>query len=231
MTSARRSLIAIGITTTLVVGIGVVSYNNTHFTIEAATIADAQLAAAIKERDAAQLDLDKALANVNALGQEIDLNKANNNADGQSNNLNSAIANVATEIAQIRSRIETANNKITAATAAGAVTSPIQMAGQQAVAGVAAGDSGSGQSNPGNITPQQVTDFLTTIAQTGIQYVLVIAAIFIILAGYLYITSLGNQQKVTQAKQMLLFVAIGFLVVMGAYLAINTFVGILTGTK
>jgi membrane protease YdiL (CAAX protease family) len=73
-----------------------------------------------------------------------------------------------------------------------------------------------------DITEDDITKFLKWVARQAITYVLVIAMIFIILAGYIYITSLGNTTKVEQAKQMLLYTMIGVLVVMGAYLAVNT---------
>lgn len=72
------------------------------------------------------------------------------------------------------------------------------------------------------LTEQHITDFLNTIARMAIQYILVIAAIFIILSGYIYMTSFGNKAKVEQAKQMLLYTIIGILVVMGAYLVVST---------
>lgn len=71
------------------------------------------------------------------------------------------------------------------------------------------------------ITEADITKFLKWVATQAITYFLVIAAIFIMLAGYVYITSLGNTAKVEQAKQMLLYTVIGILVVMGAYLAVN----------
>lgn len=74
------------------------------------------------------------------------------------------------------------------------------------------------------LTGTDITNFLTKIAKQAISFVLVIAAIFIMLAGYLYITSMGNTAKVEQAKQMLLYVVIGVLVVMGAWLAVNEIV-------
>ena len=73
----------------------------------------------------------------------------------------------------------------------------------------------------GDITEADINKFLKFVTEKALQYVLLIAAIFIILAGYLYITSLGNTQKVEQAKQMLLYTLIGVLVVMGAYLALS----------
>lgn len=77
------------------------------------------------------------------------------------------------------------------------------------------------QAATGDITEADINKFLKFVTEKALQYVLLIAAIFIILAGYLYITSLGNTQKVEQAKQMLLYTLIGVLVVMGAYLALG----------
>lgn len=79
----------------------------------------------------------------------------------------------------------------------------------------------SGAGNTPALTEKDITKFLTWVASQAIKYVLVIAAIFIILAGYIFITSLGNTTKVEQAKNMLLYTIIGILVVLGAYLAVN----------
>ena len=82
-------------------------------------------------------------------------------------------------------------------------------------------DAAAPSSSSNDISESDITNFLTFIAKQAITYVLVIAAIFIILAGYIYITSLGNTAKAEQAKQMLLYTMIGVLVVLGAYLAVN----------
>jgi hypothetical protein len=78
------------------------------------------------------------------------------------------------------------------------------------------------------LNEKDITDFLVVVAQFALQFVLVVAAIFIILAGYTYITSLGNEQKIEQAKMMLLYTIIGVMVVLGAYLIVNTFVSQVT---
>ncbi len=72
------------------------------------------------------------------------------------------------------------------------------------------------------LTRQSIEKFLLGIASLALRFVLVVAAIFLILAGYQFMTSFGNQGKLTQAKNSLLFVVIGVLVVLGAYLAVNT---------
>jgi len=82
-----------------------------------------------------------------------------------------------------------------------------------------------GSGATGTLTEEGITNFLTWVAKQAITFVLVIAAIFIMLAGYIYITSLGNTAKVEQAKQMLLYAMIGVLVVLGAYLVVKTFLG------
>lgn len=78
------------------------------------------------------------------------------------------------------------------------------------------------------LTEASITKFLTDIARMAIQYVLVVAAIFIMLSGYIYMTSFGNKGKVEQAKQMLLYTIIGILVVLGAYLTVNTVLRVVT---
>lgn len=59
-------------------------------------------------------------------------------------------------------------------------------------------------------------------AEISLRYVLAIAAIALVITGYIYITSEGNSQKIEQAKQALLFIGIGVGVVLGAYLIVTT---------
>lgn len=59
-------------------------------------------------------------------------------------------------------------------------------------------------------------------AEISLRYVLAIAAIALVITGYVYITSEGNSQKIEQAKQALLFIGIGVGVVLGAYLIVTT---------
>lgn len=72
-----------------------------------------------------------------------------------------------------------------------------------------------------DLSAESITAFLKDLAAKAIQYVLVVAAIFIILAGYRFMTSFGNQSRLNQAKEMLLYIVIGVLVVLGAYLSVN----------
>ncbi|MGI6103524.1 MAG: hypothetical protein ACOYBJ_02805 [Patescibacteria group bacterium] len=65
--------------------------------------------------------------------------------------------------------------------------------------------------------------------------VFAVALIALLFTGYTLVTSLGDEAKLKQAKQSFLFIVIGILVVLSAYLIITTvapyFVGELTSTQ
>lgn len=67
-----------------------------------------------------------------------------------------------------------------------------------------------------------VKQFLQALGKSAIQWVFAIALIFLMITGYLYITSMGNKQQAETAKNSFLFIVIGILVVLSAYLIVNT---------
>lgn len=60
-----------------------------------------------------------------------------------------------------------------------------------------------------------VFNLVKSLLQVMIQWSLAIALIALIITGYIYITSLGNQTKAEQAKKSLLYILIGSLVIIG----------------
>ncbi len=48
-----------------------------------------------------------------------------------------------------------------------------------------------------------------------------IAFIFIIIGGYQYMTSLGNEEQANKAKQTLLYAFLGLIIILGAYMIIR----------
>lgn len=71
-------------------------------------------------------------------------------------------------------------------------------------------------------TYEGVTDCLKAVGGLAIQWVLAIALIALMATGYLYVTSMGNKQQAEQAKNSFIAITIGVLVVLGAYLVVNT---------
>ncbi|MBI4032709.1 hypothetical protein HY374_03320 [Candidatus Berkelbacteria bacterium] len=71
-------------------------------------------------------------------------------------------------------------------------------------------------------TYETVKECLKDVGGLAIQWVLAIALIFLMITGYLYVTSLGNKQQAETAKNSFLFITIGILVVLSAYLVVNT---------
>lgn len=49
----------------------------------------------------------------------------------------------------------------------------------------------------------------------------IIAFIFIIIGGYQYMTSIGNEEQANKAKQTLLYAFIGLIIILGAYAIIR----------
>ncbi len=55
----------------------------------------------------------------------------------------------------------------------------------------------------------------------------VLAVIYVLWSGIQYITSQGDPSRVSAAKQRLLYAIIGLVVVIGAYVIVNTVLGVL----
>ncbi len=75
--------------------------------------------------------------------------------------------------------------------------------------------------NPQSVTIETLLEILTGIGGTAIRFVFAIALIFLILTGYLFITSMGSEDKMKQAKTSILYLVIGVAVVLGAYLIVR----------
>jgi Zn-dependent protease with chaperone function len=58
-----------------------------------------------------------------------------------------------------------------------------------------------------------------------------VAVLLFIYAGFLYLTSGGNDSQVKQAKTIFINVAIGFAIMLMAYLIVITIVSLLTGEE
>ncbi|MBI4022835.1 hypothetical protein HY375_01575 [Candidatus Berkelbacteria bacterium] len=76
--------------------------------------------------------------------------------------------------------------------------------------------------DPENQTYAYVLYSLKHLGNVAIQIVFAVALVFLILTGYRMITSLGNDKAVQQSKMSILYIIIGILVVIGAYVIVNT---------
>ncbi len=58
-----------------------------------------------------------------------------------------------------------------------------------------------------------ITDFLTNIIQFAMTFSVVIAVIAVLIAGFKYITSAGDSEKVKNSTQSLIFALVGLVIV------------------
>ena len=58
-----------------------------------------------------------------------------------------------------------------------------------------------------------------------------IAVIMIIYGGILYVTAAGEQEKIDTAKKILMYAAIGIIVILLSFAIVNTIIGAGTGTE
>jgi len=79
-------------------------------------------------------------------------------------------------------------------------------------------------SKPECQTFEVVKGFSKDIVNVALMFVLSVALIFLIIAGYQFATAAGNKQALTNAKQSLLYIILGIIVVLSAYMVVN-FVG------
>ena len=72
------------------------------------------------------------------------------------------------------------------------------------------------------------------IARTIVNFFLfflgLVATIFVIYGGFLYVTSGGDDQGVEKGKKILLYAAIGIIIVLVSFALVNTLLGAATGT-
>ncbi len=91
--------------------------------------------------------------------------------------------------------------------------------------------------NPDQISSSTAWDgSLRQMINTTINAVLfflgIICVIFIIYAGFLYITSQGDEQNTDKAKNILMYAVIGILIILVSYALVNTiFESLQTGTR
>jgi TRAP-type C4-dicarboxylate transport system permease small subunit len=69
---------------------------------------------------------------------------------------------------------------------------------------------------------ETVTSILSTIIGWFLLVAGAIAVIYLIWAGYTYITSAGDPEKATKARNSILYAAIGIVVIVLSYVIVNT---------
>ncbi|MFZ2253085.1 MAG: pilin [Minisyncoccia bacterium] len=103
--------------------------------------------------------------------------------------------------------------------------------------GTGAGNNGTGGGNvspigSGKITnplkSQDIPEFLLKIIDVLLVFALPLIILYIMYAGYLFVTAAGNAEKVTGAKNALLWSIVGGVIVLGARLIISVIQGTIT---
>lgn len=74
-----------------------------------------------------------------------------------------------------------------------------------------------GGKDPSELTRDEIVILLGNVVNWLAVGAGTVAFIFLIIGGYAYITSLGNEEKAEQGKKTLIYAIIGFILILGAY--------------
>ena len=96
------------------------------------------------------------------------------------------------------------------------------------VAALAQDDSVIPVDQPGRAPGGTLPGLITTISNTVLLLVGVVAVLFLIIGGFQYISSAGNPENVGKAKQTILYAIIGIVVTLLAYVIVKFVIGQLT---
>ncbi len=75
---------------------------------------------------------------------------------------------------------------------------------------------------------QSISEFLLKIIDVLLIFALPIIILYIMYAGYLFVTAAGNSEQVSSAKKALLWAVVGGVIVLGAKLIISVIQGTVT---
>lgn len=87
-------------------------------------------------------------------------------------------------------------------------------------------DAGGSLTNP--LSSTSIPDFLTKIIEVLLIFALPLIIIYIMYAGFLFVTANGNESQLTQAKNALLWSIVGGVIVLGAKIIIEVIKGTIT---
>ncbi len=94
--------------------------------------------------------------------------------------------------------------------------------------GVAFGQSGDWETSPID-SPQQVVDAIRTVMNWAWTIITIVVVIFLIYAGFLFVTAAGNDEQVSRAKTMIKYALIGIVVMILAGGIMGIMEGLLRG--
>lgn len=72
---------------------------------------------------------------------------------------------------------------------------------------------------------------ISTVINFFLFFLGLVAVAFIIYGGFLYITSQGDDGNTEKAKNIILYAAIGIVIILVSYAIVNTFIGAGTGNR
>lgn len=75
------------------------------------------------------------------------------------------------------------------------------------------------------LAAESITDFFIDLIQILLIFAVPIIVFFIILAGFRFVTAQGNESKLAEAKNALLFAIIGGMIILGAYVILEVIQG------
>ncbi|MBD3331152.1 PKD domain-containing protein [Candidatus Peregrinibacteria bacterium] len=84
---------------------------------------------------------------------------------------------------------------------------------------------------PALTTSSDLREFIITIVNYALSFLGLVAVLFVIYGGVLYVTSAGEEEKTTQGKKVILYAAIGLLIVLGSFAFVNTVIGAAGGNQ
>ena len=83
----------------------------------------------------------------------------------------------------------------------------------------------SNDTNPGGGIPTDLGTMITTIINTALYAIGIVCVIMIIYGGFLYTVTGGDQAKVTNAKNTIMYAVVGLVVAVMAYAIVNWVLG------
>jgi type IV secretory pathway VirB2 component (pilin) len=74
-----------------------------------------------------------------------------------------------------------------------------------------------------------IKNFVNTLVNWALGFLGFICVLFIIYAGFTLVTSNGNEEKMGEAKKIILYCIVGILIIFASYAIVNTILGAPTG--
>lgn len=84
---------------------------------------------------------------------------------------------------------------------------------------------------PNPLTPSDPGSVLASVINSLLVWGAAIAVLFIIIGGFRYIISMGNQEGVEKARNTVLYAVLGLILIFVAYLIVAYLLGSLLGVK